>query len=171
MAITVPQPSPEQQIVGCGLSNFLADRRQQIISEWMIGIRNDDHVPATDGLTVSQLKDHIPQLLDELNLTLTDAFSQEVKNRTAWQAARHGNIRWHQNYDVAQLIREIAALRTVLTYRLAEFQDEHMPNSYGKNGLFAMVVVHSFFDRVIRLSVEQFLATSQTIKRADQKPA
>lgn len=164
---TLPEPSPEQQIVGSNLSDFLADRRQQIISDWIIGVQNEKQVPAARELTESQIKDHIPQILDDLNRTLTDAFSQEIKDRAAWRAASHGDIRWHQRYDIAQVIREISILRTILVYRLAEFQEEHGPQSCGKPGLFAMVVVHSFFDRVIRLSVEQFLATSQLIKRQD----
>jgi hypothetical protein len=159
-----PPPSPEQQRVSCALSNFLSERRQDIISDWISNVRRDQKVPAADELTSIQLKDHVPQILDELNQTLDDAFSREIQERAAWHAATHGHLRWHQQYDIAQLIRETSALRMVLICRLAEFQDKHCPNYSGETGLFAMVVVHSFFDRIIRISVEQFVATSQLIK-------
>jgi hypothetical protein len=162
-----PTPSPEQQIIGCSLSNFLSDRRQKIVAEWMAAVIHDRAVPAADDLTLVQLKDHIPQILDDLNRTLADAFNQEIKERAAWRAATHGHIRWEQRYDIAQLIREIADLRSILIHHLAEFHDLRIPSFTGRLGVFAMVVVHSFFDRIIRISVEQFIATSRTIERSD----
>ncbi len=162
------QPSPEQQIIGCKLSNFLSDRRQAIVAEWMVAIRQDAAVPAADDLTLAQLKDHVPQILDDLNATLCDAFNQEVEERTAWRAATHGQIRWEQRYDIPQLIREIADLRTILIYHLAEFNDDRVSSFSGRLGVFSMVVVHAFFDRIIRISVEQFFATSRTISRSSE---
>ena len=167
MMISIPEPSPVQQIIGSHLSNFLADRRQQILADWLLGIREDERLPATDELTTSQLKDHIPNILDDLNRTLNDAFDQETKDRSARFAAYHGHIRWEQHYDIAQLIREIGALRTVLIHYLAEFQERRGPESVGHPGLFAMVVLHTFFDRIIRHSVEQFLATAKVIQRPE----
>jgi len=161
-------PDSEQMIIGCRLSDFLADRRQQILEEWMDNVRADPAVPAADELNLGQLKDHVPQLLDDLNQTLCDAFNPEIKKHAAWRAATHGHIRWEQKYDISQLIREIANLRTVLIYHIAEFRDERVPNLGGRLGLFATVVVHSFLDRLIRNSIEQFLATSQTIKHPDR---
>ena len=165
MAMT-PNPSPEQQIAGCSLSNYLADRRQKIVSEWIACVLGDPAVPAADELTVAQLKDHIPQLLDDLSRTLEDAFNQEVNERARWRAATHGQIRWEERYDISQLILEISELRTVLIHHLAEFQDTRIPNFNGELGRFAMVVLHSFCDRLIRISVEQFMATSKTNQRA-----
>src|SRR5262245_23311537 len=110
----IPNPSPEQEIIGCSLSNFLSDRRQNIVNECMAAVRHDPALPAADDLTLTQLNDHIPQILDDLNRTLCDAFNQEIKERAAWRAASHGHIRWEQRYDISQLIREIADLRTIV---------------------------------------------------------
>ena len=160
-----PHPSPEQKIIGCALSNFLADRRPKILSQWMTQVLRDQGVPAADNLTPTQLQDHIPQILDDLNNTLNDAFNVEIKARAAWRAATHGQIRWQQEYDISQLIREIGDLRTILIYNLAEYHEERVPKFNGEAGLFAMIVVHSFFDRLIRISVEQFVASSRVIQR------
>lgn len=156
-----PSPSPEQQIVGCSLSNYLADRRNQIVAEWMKAVLCDPSVPAADELTLSQLRDHVPQILDELNSTLEDAFNLEVRQRAEWRASTHGLARWEQSYNLAQLIREIGDLRTVLIHHLAEFHDERMAHFPGRIGVFANVVLHSYFDRLICGSVEQFLAASK----------
>ena len=160
-----PIPSPQQKIVSCGLSNFLADRRQRIISEWMNFVLRDVKVPAADDLTYKQLQDHMPQILDELNNTLNDAFDLEVKERLAWRAKFHSQIRWQQDYDISQLIREIGDLRTVLIRHLSDYHEDRVPNFNGEAGLFAMIVVHSFFDRLIRISVEEFLAFSRAIQK------
>ena len=133
----------------------------------MTSVRSDPAVPAADELTVSQLKDHIPQILDDLSRTLEDAFSQEVKDRAKGRAAIHGHIRWEQRFDISQLIREISGLRTVLIRHLAEFHDARIPNFSGDLGLFAMVVLHSFLDRLIRISVEQFIAASNPADRPE----
>lgn len=159
-----PAPSPEQQILGCTLSTFLAGRRERIIAEWVASIRQDEAVPAVDELTFGQIKDHIPEILDELNQTLCDAFNPELKQRAAWSAATHGYLRWQLHYDISQLVLEIASLRAVLIYHLAEFQDEGSTDFNGQVGLFAMVVLHSFFDRLIRYSVDQFVATNSVLK-------
>jgi hypothetical protein len=163
---TTPEPSPEQKILGYSLSNFLADRRQQIVSDWIISVRRDDAVPATDQLTLSQIKDHVPEILDELNQTLCDAFNPQLDKRVAWRAANHAYLRWQQHYDISQLICEIASLRTILIHYIAKYHDERTPNLNGELGVFTMVVVHSFFDRLIRYSVDQFVATSNVIKRS-----
>ncbi len=160
-----PDPSPEQQIVCCSLSNYLADRREQIVSEWMAAVLSNPAVPAADNLTLAQLKDHIPQLLDDLSWTLEDAFNHDVKKRAKWRAATHGHIRWEASYDISQLILEISDLRTVLIHHLAEFQDARIPNLNGRLAQFAVVVLHSFCDLLIRISVEQFIATSNTTQR------
>ena len=157
-----PLPSPEQRIVGCSLSNYLTDRRSRIVSEWMTAVLSDPAVPAADRLTVVQLKDHIPLVLDDLSRTLEDAFNQEVKERAKWRAATHGQVRWEQRFDISQLVRELSALRIVLINHLAEFQDDRIPNFNGESGLFAMVVLHSFVDQLLRISVEQFIATGNT---------
>jgi hypothetical protein len=133
----------------------------------MAAVLSDPSVPAADKLSLTQLKDHVPQILDDLNRTLQDAFSQEIKDRAAWRAASHGYIRWEQRYNIGQLIREISDLRTVLIYHLAEFHDERIQNFNGQMGLFAMVVLHSHFDRLIGISVEQFIASGNTIQRPE----
>jgi hypothetical protein len=139
------QPSPEQKIVGCSLSNFLADRRRQILDEWIARVLRDKDVPSANQQSLVQLEDHIPQILDDLSRALDEAFHQQIKNRIAWRAAIHGQVRWQQNYDMPQIIREISDLRTVLICHLAEFNDKRMPDLNGELGLFATVVVHSFF--------------------------
>ena len=165
--MTIQPPSPEQRIVGSSLSNFLADRREQIVREWMESVLRDQGVPSADELTLTQLKDHIPQLLDDLTRTLDDALNQEIKAHVAWRAAIHGSIRWKQHYDISQLIREISDLRTVLIYHLAEFHDERIPTFNGERGVFAMVVLHSFFDRLIRISVDQFVSADKVDEPGD----
>ncbi len=162
-----PDPSPEQQIVGCTLSNYLADRRARIISQWMEEVLRDEAAPASHKLTRTQLKDHIPEILNDLSATLEDALNREIKAHAARRAGIHGSVRWQQNYDISQLVSEISSLRAVLICHLAEFHDERISKFNGEAGVFAMVVLHTFFDRLIRISVERFLSSQQAERTAD----
>jgi hypothetical protein len=155
------QPSPEQKIIGCSLSNYLADRRRQILDEWIARVLRDKDVPAANQQSLVQLEDHIPQILDDLSRALDEAFSQQIKDRIAWRAGIHGRIRWQQNYNMPQIIREISDLRTVLICHLAEFNDKRMPDLNGELGVFATVVLHSFFDLLILFAVDQYHASAK----------
>ncbi len=160
---TPPKASPSQESIGVSLAQFIADRHDRIVSEWEEAVRRDQAVPITDELTHDQLRDHIPKILSGLSRTLCDASNQELAQDTAYDAAMHGQIRWKQHYGISQLLREIGHLRVTLIQRLIEFQGQ-TPDFCGPPGLFATVVVHSYFDRLIRVSVEQFLAAGERSK-------
>jgi len=162
--VTPPaEPTPNQQSIGELLAAFLSDRREQIISDCITSVERDEKLKASDTLNPSQLRDHLPQLLDNLSKTLCDAFSKDLKDQAAWTAATHGHIRWEERYDVSQLLREFAHLRSSLIHYLVEFQAHN--ESTGSSWLFAATVVHRFLDDAVRISVEELLATDKRSKR------
>jgi hypothetical protein len=161
----ITRPIASQESIGVSLAQFIADRHDRIVSEWEEAVRRDQAVPIADELTHHQLRNHIPKILSGLSQTLCDASNQELAQDTAYDAAMHGQIRWEQHYDISQLLREIGHLRVTLIHHLTEFH-EQTPDFCGASGLFATVVVHSYFDRLIRVSVEQFLAAGE--RKADE---
>lgn len=145
------------------LAAFLSDRREQIILDCLAAVERDPKLKASDTLNPSQLRDHLPQLLDNLSKTLCDAFSKELKDQAAGTAATHGHIRWKEGYDVSQLLREFAHLRTSLIHYLVVFQADH--EAAGASWLFAATVTHRFLDDAVRISVEELLAEAKRSKR------
>ena len=157
------EPTPNQQSIGELLAAFLASRREQIIADCLASVERDPKLKASDNLNPSQLRDHLPQLLDKLSQTLCDAFSKDLKDQAAGTAAAHGHIRWNEHYDVSQLLREFAHLRSSLIHYLVEFQAHN--ESTGASWLFAATVAHRFLDDAVRTSVEELLATDKRSKR------
>ena len=153
------QPTPNQQSIGTQLAVFLSERRDQIVSDCMAAIERDEKVPTSDTLNRTQLRDDLPQILDNLAMVLNDAFNQDLKQEAAWTAAYHGHLRWKEHYDISELLREFAHLRSILVRYLVEFQGLHQ--AIGASWLFAAAVVHRYLDDAIRSSVEQYLAITE----------
>ena len=153
------QPTPNQQSIGTQLAVFLFERRDQILSDCMAAIERDEKVPTSDTLNRVKLRDDLPQILDNLAMVLKDAFSRDLKQEAAWTAAAHGYTRWKEHYDISELLREFAHLRSILVRHLLEFQDLHQAT--GASWLFAVTVVHRYLDDAIRSSVEQYLAITE----------
>jgi len=164
--IRLPPPTPDQQRVAARLADFIAERRERILAEWEDAVRRDETIPISDELTRGQLRDHIPQIIAGLSQMLCQAFNQELIQDTSYEAAIHAHLRFKEHADVSQLLREIAHLRATLIYHMAAFQ-EHTEGSSGALGLFGMVVVHAYLDRIMRVSVEQFLASAEHSKPAE----
>jgi len=155
-----------KESVGVQLADLIAKNHKRILLGWEEAVRRDQTVPAADKLTRGQLTDHIPEILTGLSLTLCEAYDKELAQDVAYTAAMHGQIRWQQDYDASQLLREIGHLRTTLIHRLIEFQ-EQIPDFRGAPGVFATVIVHSYLDRLMRGSVEQFIAIRERTKRKE----
>jgi RsbT co-antagonist protein rsbRD N-terminal domain len=149
--------------IAAQLAEFISKRHKLIVAEWEEAVRRDQTVPAADRLTRAQLTDHIPDVLMGLSLTLCEGYNPELAQDVAYSAAMHGQIRWQQDYDISQLLREIGHLRTTLIHQLVEFQ-KHVPDFGGARGMLTTVIVHSYLDRLIRGSVEQFLAITERTK-------
>lgn len=148
------------QSIGAQLASFLSARRDAITAEWVEAVERDTKLPTSDNLTLHQLRDHLPQLFEDLSDTLRDAFSKDVKAEAAHTAARHGEHRWTEGYDLSELIREFAHVRTAFITHLIEFEEHH--SDFGAAArAFAHVTFHRFFDDAIRNSVETFQGEQQ----------
>ena len=162
---TSPSPAPSSDSVGNRLATFLLSCREQLISVWSDRVERDPTLKTPDSLNAIQLRDHIPQLLDNLNQRLRDASNEELKDRAASIAALHGHIRWKEDYNIGEVIREFAVLRSAIIPHLIEFQ-ESSPDIGGASWQFALTVLHGFLDDAIRESVEQFTALNERSKNS-----
>jgi len=156
------EPSSKKSI-GDQLAAFISERHERILLDWEKAVRRDQTVPSAEKLTHRQLTDHIPELLTSLSLTLSEAYDQKLAGDVTYTAAMHGQIRWQQDYDVTELLREIGHLRTALIHQLSEFQMLR-PDFGDAPGEVATTIVHSYLDKLMRRSVEQFIAISERTK-------
>ncbi len=141
--------------IGDQLASFLTARREAITADWMVAVEQDSKLPTSDNLTMQQLRDHLPQLFADLSDSLRNAFDRKVKEEAAATAAKHGEYRWKEGYDLAELLREFAHVRAAFIPRLIEFEALN-PDFGAAARAFAQTTFHRFFDDAIRHSVEKF---------------
>ncbi len=121
MADTPPDHYLEARSFGA-LANALRARITAIVREYEETV--DRLIPAADELTRKQVRDSVPEVLEQIAQAL------ESKNPAeAWTlvelSIEHGVTRFHQQYDVKQLITEFRLLRRIVSEEVtAELQRE-----------------------------------------------
>ena len=125
------------------------------MNEWLERVRNDPAIP-TGTLTTAALKDHLPQLFNDLTETLRRYGSEPVAEQSEKDAETHGAVRWQQGYDVAELLREIKHLRAILIYHLSVFEETNQEFGMGAR-LFVASTLHRFLDELGIDATTQFL--------------
>ena len=158
-----PNSGPDEESIGRELASFISERHEPIVLDWEKAVRRDQTIPSADKLTHRQLTDHIPELLTSISLTLSEEYDQKLAKDINYTASMHGQIRWQQGYDISELLREIGHLRTVLIQELRKFQ-RRRPDFSDAPGEVATIIVHSYLDKLMRRSIEQFLALSERAK-------
>jgi signal transduction histidine kinase len=139
---------------------FVTENWQRIVRHWVTIVDRSAEVPASDDLTYRQLVDHLPEICHELGAVLKQPEVPDIRDQAAQDAAAHGRRRWHQGYDLAQLIRELSLIRNdVLNVWLDVFaRDNGVFDGETKRLLVRMV--QRFFDDIVIESAMQ-LASEQ----------
>lgn len=106
-------------------SDYLATRREKILEAWREASLSDPILTTGAALTRDQFRDHIPQVLDALELKLRSrpggarsaAADEEIKQ----EEAKHGLQRWQQGFRLEELMREWGILHLCLERELEEY--------------------------------------------------
>jgi signal transduction histidine kinase len=104
------------------LAAALRARSRRIVREYEETV--DSLIPAADGLTRKQVRDSLPDVIEQIGRALESHNPAE-----AWKlidvSVEHGVTRFHQQYDVKQLIIEFRLLRRIVSEEVtAELQRE-----------------------------------------------
>ncbi len=86
-------------------------RVDTIMARWEQSVR--DKLPAADRLTMAGLRDEMPEVLTELARTL-DSEDGSHFDLLLRASDGHGKLRFHQSYDVSELMIEYGLLRPLL---------------------------------------------------------
>jgi len=94
------------------LAALIAERANEIIGQWKAEVCK---LPCAKDLDEPLLLDHMPQLLKELSMALTEASSLSILElRRHNSAVEHGAIRFQLGFDIEEVVAEFALLRAVL---------------------------------------------------------
>jgi len=93
------------------LARAVRDASPRVLARWEDAVKLA--LPCADELTRAQLRDDIPPLLSQLaNVLQTDV--APVHEHLQRYALAHGEVRFHQSYNLAELLIEADLLRRVL---------------------------------------------------------
>ncbi len=149
-------PKAHPDSVNGRLAERLDSQQKDIINEWLERVRKDPAIP-TDSLTLEQVRDHLPQLFDDLTDTLSRYGSEVVAEKSEKDGEKHGSARWEQGFELTEMLRELMHLRFILINRLGVFEASN--EDFGMVArLFVTTTVHGFLDRMGINATEQFLA-------------
>lgn len=143
------------------LADYLCKHQAGILAEWLARVQNDQQIPATERITPIQLRDHLPELLEELAGLLIKPDCPTIANQADATARVHGTCRWQQGYDLAEVLKELAQFRTVLMHHLHEFESK-VPGFVGPAKKTALSRLHVLLDDLIASSVNEFVTQQES---------
>lgn len=95
---------PELASAVQGRSPRILDRFRTMVKEIL---------PSADELTLNQLLDHVPQALEDLAAAIA-ATGGNVQRNFLSDARQHGVCRYHQSYNLSELLLEYSILRSIV---------------------------------------------------------
>lgn len=105
------------------LAAAMRARADFIVPEWEIAVRST--LPAADELTLQQLRNSLPSILEEVAEAL--ASGKPHATRELIEGSRsHGATRFHENYNIRELIVEYRLLRRIVIEHVSEALDGGM---------------------------------------------
>ncbi len=124
-----------------------------ITLEWVRRVQHDPYMRSDDKLTLTQIVDHVPQMLEELCELLGQAGVPDFKTIRA--ASEHGYMRSTEGYSLLDLLRELELLRDCVFQFVAETETKH--NVARAETVRALRLVNHYFGEDILFVVEHFL--------------
>ncbi|MFL6227632.1 MAG: RsbRD N-terminal domain-containing protein [Pyrinomonadaceae bacterium] len=131
--------------------------------EWVRRVRNDPYMKSDDSLTLTQIVDHVPDMLEELCALLK--LDHEPDFATIRASSEHGYMRAAEGYSLPDLLRELELLRDCVFNFIAETEIAH--GVARAETIRALRLVNHYFGEDILFVVEHFLARRGASKTSD----
>ncbi len=95
----------------------LRARKPRILEQWETAVRST--LPTADELTFTQLRDNTPRVLDQIAEALSATHAVPV-DRLMSISSEHGDVRFHQSYNLNEVLIEYHILRRIILLHVAE---------------------------------------------------
>lgn len=138
------------------LTAFIRTHKQVIVDEWLSRV---EALPNAHGLPPPSLRDHVPAILDRL----ADAIERRDEGPRPLEdlPEQHAALRYHEGYDLRQVVAEYRLLRHVIT-ELYAARGDLSPESRPK--MKPLAVMHEAVDRAISEAVDQYAAERDRVR-------
>ncbi len=121
--------------------------------EWVRHVKADPYLRSDDPLTLSQIIDHVPQMLEELCTLLAQEGEPDFKSVRA--ASTHGYARSLAGFSLIELLRELELLRECVFNFVAE--TETAQGVSRAETIRALRLVNKYFGEDTLFVVEHYL--------------
>ena len=138
------------------IAEALAARKARVLRRWEQEVA--ELLPQADELTVAQLRDHLPQILDQAVETLGSCHTSPL-NELVEMTRSHGSMRFHQQFNVRELIVEYRLLRRILV-------EEINRGLGGKLKVGQVIVLNMAVDTALQQGVTAFIQHQKEQLRA-----
>ena len=138
------------------LTSLLRERRDDILQEWESRV---GRLPAAHGLTSPTLRDHLPNILN----LLADAVDRGDFSARPLEdlPEQHALVRFHEGYDLRQIVAEYRLLRHVV----ADLYTEHGDLSlHSRPKMKPLMVMNEAIDRAISEAVDQYATERDRVR-------
>jgi hypothetical protein len=125
----------------------------EITLGWVARVQADPYMRADDPLSLTQLVDHVPQMLEELCALLSHGGNPDFREVRA--ASTHGYARSLAGYTLTELLRELELLRECLFDFVSETETKHSVDR--AETLRALRLVNRYFGEDTIFVVEHYL--------------
>ena len=139
------------------LADYLCENRDDLTNEWMEAVHRSPQIQSSEKLDSRQLANHMPNLFDDLAIVLRRADAVQIEQEIAHDAYAHGADRWEQGYDLAELLHEVATIRSVIFFSGISGFARQNPAFSDAAKKHAKEIVHRFFSEVNIQSAQRFV--------------
>ena len=135
------------------ITRLLENGSDTIVRAWTEKVLSDKRVCTDSQLTYAQLLDHIPQIVEELRLALANG---EQDARLLKEGKQHGRLRWHQGYDLREVVRELTLLRATIMEFIMSYSGAMRPQKVEQLSQ-SFHKINNFMDEELYKTIEAYL--------------
>jgi len=139
------------------LAALLKSHIEQLTEIWMQSVRADVRISSDDLLSRSQLRDHVPAMIEDICDMLKSGETPDHTNTLEGRVKVY--MRLLQGYRGSDLVREISLLRTLLLDFLFDNCDDPSINASLSSYYSAARIINLYMDETLRNAISAYSET------------
>lgn len=139
------------------LATLLEKNIESLTEAWMRAVRDDNRINSDDGLSRSELRDHVPAILEDLCVLIKSGETPDHINTLEGRVTVY--MRLIQGYRGRDLAREISLLRMLLLDFLADKCSDPSFGANIKTYHFAARIINLYMDETLRNAISAYSET------------
>ena len=133
------------------IAEKLQGRIDQLVGAWSVAVREDPRIESDDALTMPELVNHVPAILEEICALIRKGETPDLRNVD--EARVNVYTRFHQGYTGRDLVRELSLLRITLLDYLMEISADESRGVDAKDRQEAAKTLNLYLDEEMRYAI------------------